>query len=52
MVTASGEGDQNTEVKREFTQNGFVDEHIQMYLSVHMKGGPIYHLVQGVMVGE
>jgi hypothetical protein len=32
MVTAGGEGDQTTEVKREF-----VDEPIQMYLSVHIK---------------
>jgi hypothetical protein len=30
MVTTGGEGEQTTEVKREFTQKGFVDEHIQM----------------------
>jgi hypothetical protein len=37
MVTASGEGDHTTEVKREFTQKGFVGEYIQMYLSAHIK---------------
>jgi hypothetical protein len=30
MVTVAGEGDQTTEVKREFTQKGFVDEHINV----------------------
>jgi hypothetical protein len=37
MVTAGGEGDQTTVVKREFTQKGFADEHIQLYLSAHIK---------------
>jgi hypothetical protein len=37
MLTAGGEGDQTTEVKREFTQKGFVDEHIHLYLSAHIK---------------
>jgi hypothetical protein len=37
MITASDEGDQTTEVKREFTQKGFVDEHIQMYLAEYIK---------------
>jgi hypothetical protein len=36
MVTAGGEGDQTREVKRKLTQKGFVDEHIQMYLSVQI----------------
>jgi hypothetical protein len=37
MVTAGGERDQTAGVKREFTQKGFVDEHIQIYLSAHIK---------------
>ena len=41
MVTAGGEGNQTTEVKREFTQKGLVDEHIQMY-----------HFCAGVSAGQ
>ena len=37
MVTAGGEGNQTTEVKRELTQKDIVDDHIQMYLSAHIK---------------
>ena len=52
MVTAGGVGDQTTELKREFTQKGFVDEHIQMLLSVHIHSVQTYQLVQGAMVSE
>ena len=46
MVTAGGERDQTTEVKWEFTQKCFEDEHIHMYIFVHILWGPTYHLVQ------
>lgn len=41
---------QATEVEREFTQIGFVNEHVS--ISAHIKQGPTHHLVQGAILGE